>query len=683
MKRGTRPLRVGYLNVQGLTLGVWTIVQGLLQHQFDFIFLTETWYIDHLKYQQDRQVIASTERPPRKEHPRGRAKGGIYLVANHAARGRIQGTPVVQDHAITFTTEGYTISGIYLAPSLPLADVRRTLTEVERSTIVIGDINARFYTSEYQQGAPGPRERTEEIGAWMQRRQLTWQTPIQEEKWGQLILKRQLTVDHAFIAPSLRNVQLRLICNRSLGIQTDHQYTIHITIPTNALARPKGPQLPRFQVDKLQQESVQQKTTQSFQQEAGRVGQKYFRTKDVDELNTILIGICQTVSQKTLGLIGTRSKNHTQPEAPPASLVAPTAHSMTIGSHLYKKVAATSKENGLIQASLTAQAQGIDALTEIHTNLGGRYQAEGRPQGPNEAGKREEGWRIPQGPWPQVMRFTVDEVAKEIHHQDALKGCGADGIHIRLMKTLVETDFTSMLNHLFSQCLITGRTPAAWNKTEIHLLIKNGAGERTMDNLRPITLICMFRKVFERMLLQRFDEQTWAYLHPGQAGFRSHYSTCANAAVMHHLLSTRIRHTAVLLDFRSAFDVVNHNRLIQVLVNRGAPGYLIPLINSLMVHQVQSRVLVNQEVSPWFSRTQGVLQGSPLSPILFNLFIDDLVTVLNPIDQTLPTCLFYADDGSVITSRDTDTQSQLNIVYQWSVAHGLPLNVEKCRHLSQ
>ena len=54
-------------------------------------------------------------------------------------------------------------------------------------------------------------------------------------------------------------------------------------------------------------------------------------------------------------------------------------------------------------------------------------------------------------------------------------------------------------------------------------------------------------------------------MQPTQAGFRSHYSTCTNAAVLHSLLeSYRITHV-VFLDFKAAFDVVDYSLLTDVL----------------------------------------------------------------------------------------------------------------------
>jgi hypothetical protein len=117
--------------------------------------------------------------------------------------------------------------------------------------------------------------------------------------------------------------------------------------------------------------------------------------------------------------------------------------------------------------------------------------------------------------------------------------------------------------------------------------------------------------------------------------------------VVHALLILKERSIAVFLDLRSAFDVVDHTRLDAKLAQRGCPLTLRAQIQKLMFSNVRSRLLINEQVTDWFPRTQGVLQGFPLSPWLFNLFVDDLLAELNQTAPGIP-CLSYADDGVLL-----------------------------------
>src|ERR1700712_1808277 len=124
--------------------------------------------------------------------------------------------------------------------------------------------------------------------------------------------------------------------------------------------------------------------------------------------------------------------------------------------------------------------------------------------------------------------------------------------------------------------------------------------------------------------------------------------------------------------------MVDYTRLSDLLASRRCPDHIHRLIQSLTFRGLHSRVLVNNQSSGWFSRTRGVLQGSPLSPYLFNIYIDELISELNRGSTGIPQCLFYADDG-VLLARDLDSlRSLADILTEWSTRAHIAVNVKKC-----
>lgn len=666
---------MGYVNVQGLSSDAWEAACSLLNHSLDYLFLAETWYVDHHRYRRDRRLIASTDLPPPQAPRVGRPGGGIYLLGTHGARGRLRSPPIVTERAITMVVDGQTISGVYFAPSLPAPEIHRILESLPNPTIILGDINTRFHDAEVQSGKMGPPDRVAVFSRFCEARSLVHGRPMMDGAPSKILLEPRLTVDHTFLGPGARKSRLRLLNNRSINLRTDHRYTIHLTIPTTNPTKPAVLVLPRYQNGRLVQGTIQEQVKTAFAREMGEI--QTLRRGHLDEMNAKLVRICQRVAEQVLGRVGGEKRKTGRGEKRKTGrgegMMDGEEQTMEASVRLYKRAVASSKENEVIQATSTARAVGKDAMTEVYEVLKARYQSPSSSL-PLDVGSPTEFTTIP---------FSREEIADEIRRQDSTKSCGADGIHIRLLKALVNTSLIDALYHLFRQCLMTGKTPAVWNETEIHLNPKDTTKAPTIANRRPITLICMFRKVFEKLLLRRFDEDGWAHLHPNQAGFRSHYSTCTNAAILHHLLRSRLRRMAIFLDFRSAFDVLDHRRLSELLRQRGCPDYLHSLIRSLMFDGVRSRVLVNGEVSGWFLRTQGVLQGSPLSPWLFNLFVDGLLYRLNTGDSSIPRCLFYADDGVVVPQTDREVQPLLDITLDWSRRNGLELNVGKCGFVSQ
>lgn len=278
----------------------------------------------------------------------------------------------------------------------------------------------------------------------------------------------------------------------------------------------------------------------------------------------------------------------------------------------------------------------------------------------------------------------MEDIRTQIGLLDLDKSCGTDGIHVRFLHVLRDSSLVEGLQHLFRRCWRSGRTPRAWNESDIHLIPKDIDKPPDATNLRPITLICSFRKLFERLLLTKFDLRGWARLHDCQAGFRADYATYTNAAVVHHLLSSKVCDTAIFLDIKSAFDRVDHRILRRKLHDRSCPPAILLLIEALMFRNVRSRLLVNGQASAYFPRTRGVLQGSPLSPYLFNIFIDDILRDLNDgTAELVPRCLFFADDGVILARPGEDVQPILSRLDGLLDDNHLELKVAKCACISQ
>jgi len=93
-------------------------------------------------------------------------------------------------------------------------------------------------------------------------------------------------------------------------------------------------------------------------------------------------------------------------------------------------------------------------------------------------------------------------------------------------------------------------------------------------------------------------------------------------------------------DFQKAFDSVRHNRLISNLQGCGVSGHVLEWIRNFLVGRMQ-RVVLNSQKSEWSGIISGVPQGSVLGPILFNIYVSDMPSVVNS------SILQFADDVKV------------------------------------
>ena len=130
------------------------------------------------------------------------------------------------------------------------------------------------------------------------------------------------------------------------------------------------------------------------------------------------------------------------------------------------------------------------------------------------------------------------------------------------------------------------------------------------------------------------------------------------------------------LDFRKAFDSVNHRFLLSKWEAHGVVGKVLKWIAGFLTGR-HLFVSVEGKRSLMGTVPSGVPQGSVLGPLLFLVFINDLPSKLdNP-------CYLFADDLKLVGKQGGDElQADLDTVYEWTARWDLPLNQGKCQHLS-
>ena len=138
------------------------------------------------------------------------------------------------------------------------------------------------------------------------------------------------------------------------------------------------------------------------------------------------------------------------------------------------------------------------------------------------------------------------------------------------------------------------------------------------------------------------------------------------------------------LDFRKAFDTVTRNILFSKLCTAGVRGKILRVIQNLFSRN-PANVLLEGFLSPEFTINRGVLQGSKLGPILFNLFINDLLVDLNhsklgaTVGPVHIAALGFADDIVLISDKPLNLQHLLNKCTSWAKKNGMAFNTSKCK----
>ena len=185
----------------------------------------------------------------------------------------------------------------------------------------------------------------------------------------------------------------------------------------------------------------------------------------------------------------------------------------------------------------------------------------------------------------------------------------------------------------------------SWKEAEVIPILKDGDHEKAANN-RPLSLLAVASKVLERIVLNQFS----AYLTKNNR-LTSHQSDNKKAhstETLNILLTDKILEAMdktqitalVLLDLSKAFDSIDHARLLHKLSILGASPSTVKWFKSYLTGRRQY-VRIGSAYSDTLPITHGVPQGAILSPLLFCIYLNDLLTA--PTFRNLES---YVDDSS-------------------------------------
>jgi exonuclease III len=241
------------------------------------------------------------------------------------------------------------------------------------------------------------------------------------------------------------------------------------------------------------------------------------------------------------------------------------------------------------------------------------------------------------------------------------------------------------LSLLFNCMMRHGHVPNKLMDTVLISLVKDKKGVMTdKNNYRPIAITCVVSKILELWILDKIGHLLGTHSH--QFGFKKGHATDLGIFVMKEIIDFYNTASSPVyvcyIDATKAFDRVNHWILLDKLLSRNIRKCFVRLLMTWFITQTFI-VKWGSCYSDSFCCTNGVRQGGILSPILFNVYVDELSARLRSVkigcyvNNECMNHLFYADDAALLAPTAGALQILINICEGFARDHDMKYNFKK------
>ena len=287
------------------------------------------------------------------------------------------------------------------------------------------------------------------------------------------------------------------------------------------------------------------------------------------------------------------------------------------------------------------------------------------------------------------IEFTMTELRSTVFSQNNNKTPGMDSIPSEIIKASFDLISPFLLN-LYNKMYSTGEYPRSCGESIIQPIFKKGDANDP-QNYRGIILINVLAKIYAQLLLNRLTK--WSSEHEtitnNQFGFQKGKSTTDCVFLLHAIISKVLNSGEKLfycfIDYEKCFDKVDRLFLWQKLIKENVSCKFIRAVKS-MYSTVKLCIKYKNSFSQFFDSHIGLKQGDPSSPILFMLFVNDMIDCINSnindiftIDELKLFIILFADDQVVFAKSAHALQLLLNDIENYCTTWGIKINTNKTK----
>lgn len=292
---------------------------------------------------------------------------------------------------------------------------------------------------------------------------------------------------------------------------------------------------------------------------------------------------------------------------------------------------------------------------------------------------------------PKELFITEGEIKKLVQGLKNKKASGHDEIeseHIKYGGNML----IRVLTKLFNNALNMGLFPVVFKYGLIVPIPKPGKQDLTeKGNNRGITLLTTIGKLYEKVIKMKMEENfrirgshiTCETQGAGKPNISSlHTNFLVREAIHYAGENDKTVHLACL-DIEKAFDKVWQNGLLYKLIKKDLHPVIWKIVRDSF-RNFEMSVQIGKYRSRSFCVEQGVHQGGPLSGLLFQIYFDDLLCILQDCGFGLQmyneilACPTFADDIAIMSYDRKGLQYMVDLAYQYSCKWKFKFNPKKC-----
>lgn len=256
-----------------------------------------------------------------------------------------------------------------------------------------------------------------------------------------------------------------------------------------------------------------------------------------------------------------------------------------------------------------------------------------------------------------ITEFELDYAIQRTRN----RAPGPDGL-----KTIIFQHFDSTLKrkllNIYNAMVKNGYFPTIWKRATVVMICKPGRDPTDIASYRPISLLDIAGKIFERIISRRLSDhlEQSKFFNDHQGAFRRNRSTISNLIAITDpiMCSRRKKHKGILigLDADNAFPKMwIDGFLLKITQQQLFPSRITRLLHSFLTNRT-FRVKINNHLSQSTTTSAGTPQGSVLSPLLFITYINDLpMCIQNELHRPDFALSQFADDTQIFIS-DTNAR---------------------------